>query len=155
MQGRRKQSAEAKAHRIAAGTKNLEAYLATLDVEGESARSDIVAFRDQIRAEVGNSAPASRKALGETIISLYSSIILISLQLAKRRPKGVPELAERVSWLSGTMLRALRTFDIQGKVRPRTLADIARLRPAPKPPSSSAPEVGSTGNPLETSEKSL
>jgi hypothetical protein len=132
----------------------LEAYLATLDIEGESARKDIVAFREQIRAELGESAPASRKALGETIISLYSSIILISLQLAKRRPKGVVEIAERVSWLSGTMLRALKTFDIQGKVRPRTLADIARLRPAPKPLVPAPKEADTTASQAGTSASS-
>jgi len=125
-QRKRKLSRSARRAMAESGRKNIIAWLEKRTAEADAIRSDVGAFREQVFAELGQHLTATRKALAQTAIATYESILRVNYQLSRKRPKNVALLAERVSWLSGTMLRTLKLLNLDARPRPRTLADVAR-----------------------------
>lgn len=123
--GRRRLSKRVREAMAESGRRNIEAYLDKQDLRGEELLKDVAAFREQVLSELGAHPSATRRALAETAIATYRSISLVSNQLAKKRPKDVLDLTERVSWLSNTLLRCLKMLNLDAKPRPRSLADLA------------------------------
>lgn len=104
-------------------------------------------FRVDLLNQLGPSPSANRIALAESVVATYGAIVLLNKELrtkVRNSKRGdTLDLAERASWLSGTMCRLLTRLGLDkepAKKRPVTLADIVTRSetgngqiPAPEP----------------------
>jgi len=146
---KRKLSREARRAMAESGRANLTAWLEKQATESDAISADVAAFREQIFAELGTTPSATKRALAQTAISTYETIQRVNAQLSRKRPKDVARLSERISWLSGTMLRCLKQLDLGVRPKPRTLADLANRTEPQKEQSKGANDTFSAPKPNE------
>lgn len=108
----------------AAGRENLTAFL-DAQAKAEGLPSDAAdTYRRDLLAALGPNPSPTRLGLVEAAVANYLGILVVSKQLRKRRVPQVGTLTERLSWLTGTLLRILKTLNLDARPLPRCLADI-------------------------------
>lgn len=127
--GKRRISRAGRARMAAAGRENLDRWKAQAPTRARELEAQVNAYRDSLLRDVGPNPTATKAGLIEAATTTYASILIVRTKLVHSRRADVAVLTERVSWLTSSLSRCLKTLDIGAKPRPRTLADIV----APKP----------------------
>jgi hypothetical protein len=107
-----------------AGLANLAKYKASINTRVQELDAEVNAYRDGLLKDAGPNLTTTKRGFIEGAASAYAAVLKVRHSMIHSRKRDVEALTAVLSAATGSLLRCLRTLDLDRKPRPRSLADI-------------------------------
>jgi hypothetical protein len=127
--GKRILSRDARAAMAEVGRVNLARWKAEAPTRAIELQRDVDAFRAGLLRDAGPNLTTTKAGMIEAATTTYASILIVRRKLVHNRRADVAVLTERVSWLTSSLSRCLKTLDLGAKPKMPERYCLADLKP--------------------------